>query len=130
MTHLLFAYDSYLFFKAIESEARVVKNIIKRYEEVSGQAINFHKSTTTFSLNTSTKNQEVIYGILEVSEVLSPVKYPGLPMTVGRRKIKLFNVMSERVNQKLQGWRNVAMSKAGKCLLLKTAVRLIPKRDL
>ncbi|WOG90771.1 hypothetical protein DCAR_0310016 [Daucus carota subsp. sativus] len=126
ISHLLFADDCYFFFKAIESEARVMKNIIKRYEELSGQAINFQKSTITFSPNTSQVNREAICGILEVSERSTPGKYLGLPMDVGRRKNEVFNFLSDRVRQRLQSWRNTAMSKAGKCILLKTAAQSIP----
>ncbi|KAL8107899.1 hypothetical protein AgCh_024343 [Apium graveolens] len=125
VSHLLFADDCYFFFKAIESEATVMKNIIKRYEELSGQAINIHKSTITFSPNTLQVNREAICGILEVSEISIPGKYLGLPMNVGRRKNEVFNFLSDRVRKKLQSWRNTAMSKAGKCLLLKIAAQSI-----
>ncbi|KAL8146232.1 hypothetical protein AgCh_004104 [Apium graveolens] len=113
ISHLLFADDCYFFFKAIESEARVMKNIIKRYEELSGQAINFHKSTITFSPNTLQVNREAICVILEVSEISILGKYLGLPMNVGRRKNEVFNFLSDRVRQKFQSWRNTAISKAG-----------------
>lgn len=43
ISHLLFTDDCYLFFRANETEARVMKNILTRYENMSGQAINFNK---------------------------------------------------------------------------------------
>lgn len=43
VSHLLFADDCYLFFKANMGEARNVKNVLLRYEKVSGQSINFSK---------------------------------------------------------------------------------------
>lgn len=41
ISHLLFADDSYFFFRAARSEALLMKNILLRYERLSGQAINF-----------------------------------------------------------------------------------------
>lgn len=49
VSHLLFADDCYFFFKAVKTEARVMKQIINRYESLSGQAVNFNKSTITVS---------------------------------------------------------------------------------
>ncbi|XP_074322749.1 uncharacterized protein LOC141659720 [Apium graveolens] len=94
VSHLLFADDCYFFFKAVESEARVMRSIIPRYEELSGQAVNFNKSAITFSSNTSTQNREVIYGIVEVEESRSPGNYLGIPMAVGNRKNEVFNFLS------------------------------------
>ncbi|XP_074346272.1 uncharacterized protein LOC141685047 [Apium graveolens] len=112
--------------KAVESEARVMKQIIQRYEVLSGQAVNFSKSIITFSLNTSVENRNQICGVLEVQESMTPGKYLGLPMSIGRKKNEAFNFLSDRVHQKLQMWKSMSISRAGKCLLLKTAAQTIP----
>ncbi|XP_074352119.1 uncharacterized protein LOC141691283 [Apium graveolens] len=126
VTHLLFADNCYLFFKANEGEARTIKNIIKRYEMLSGQVINFSKSAITYSPNTTAQVRENICAILEVVESRSAGKYLGLPMEVGRRKNEVFDFLTERVGKKLQGWKNKTLSKAGKGLLLKTGAQSIP----
>lgn len=53
ISHLLFVDNCYLFFRAVEAEAVVMKRILQRYEEVSGQVMNFNKSTVVFSPNTT-----------------------------------------------------------------------------
>lgn len=126
ISHLLFADDCYFFFKANVSEARAMKAIIQRYERLSGQAINLNKSTITFSPNTSDASRKEVCEILEVVEVATPGKYLGLPMRVGRKKNEVFSFVSDKVRQKLQGWRNKPLSKGGKCLLLKSAAQTIP----
>lgn len=50
--HILFDDDCYFFFKATKTEASVMK-VVLRYENVSGQAINFNKSSVIFSQNTT-----------------------------------------------------------------------------
>lgn len=57
---------------------------------------------------------------------MSPGKYLGLPMRIGRQKNKAFKFLTEKVSHKLQGWRNKALSKGGKMVLLKTAAQPIP----
>lgn len=43
ISHLLFADDSFLFFKALTEEVNVVKTILQAYVDRSGQPINFQK---------------------------------------------------------------------------------------
>jgi len=43
VSHLLFADDCFLFFRAEPAEATIMKNILAIYEKASGQAINFQK---------------------------------------------------------------------------------------
>jgi len=45
ISHLLFAYDSIFFCKASYEQARVVKKVLRDYEEVFGQQVNFSKSS-------------------------------------------------------------------------------------
>ncbi|KAL8105033.1 hypothetical protein AgCh_028992 [Apium graveolens] len=51
ITHLLFADDRFLFFKATTEEAMHVKQIMATYEELSGQSVNFQKSGVLFNSN-------------------------------------------------------------------------------
>lgn len=47
-------------------------------------------------------------------------------MYIERHKSATFMFLQDRVEQKLQGWNNQAISKAGKITLLKTAAQMIP----
>lgn len=126
ISHLLFAGDCYLFFRATKTEAGVMKRILCRYERLSGQMINYAKSLVTFSSNTSEVSRKEVCDQLGVSEVQNPGRYLGMPMCVGRRKTATFSFLSERIDQKLQTWQNQTLSKAGKILLLKTAAQVVP----
>lgn len=68
-----------------------MERIIKRYEELSGQAVNFNKSLITFSLNTSAENRTLVCGVLEVGESVTPGKYLGIPMAIGRKRNEVLN---------------------------------------
>lgn len=126
VSHLLFADDCYLFFKATLVETNTMKNVLRRYGTLSGQDINFGKSNIVFSPNTRRNHREQVCDVLQVREIPTPGNYLGLPMHIGRRKNDAFKFLSDRVNQKLQGWGNKALSKGEKLVLLKTAAQTIP----
>lgn len=58
ITHLFFADDSLVFFKADAKSSRNLKECLDLYEQASGQVINYDKSALTFSPNTVRLNQE------------------------------------------------------------------------
>lgn len=64
ISHLLFADDCYMFFKATIQEAGCMKNILEKYARISGQEINLMKSTITFSPNTSNMCRQQICSTL------------------------------------------------------------------
>lgn len=78
ISHLLFADDCYFFFRATETEAGTMKRILQRYEMVSGQAINYNKSSVTFSPNTNVEDRVRVCSVLAVQEVNLPGKYLGI----------------------------------------------------
>lgn len=86
ISHLLFADDSFLFFRANMGEAQRIKNILNTYEMHSGQAVNFQKSGIFFSSNVSQNTQNEVSGILGVWNDLTVSKYLGLPSLIGRAK--------------------------------------------
>lgn len=103
-----------------------MKRILKRYEEISGQVINFNISTVVFSPNTSEENRQGVCEQLGVKEVNSSGKYLGMPMTVGRLKVATFRFLFDKIEQKLQAWGNQNISRASKVTLLKSAAQTIP----
>lgn len=46
-------------------------------------------------------------------------------MRIGRKKSEVFHPLKDRVRQKLHGWREKSISKAGKLVLLKTAAQTV-----
>lgn len=102
ITHLLFADDSFLFFKADREEVLAVKSLLNAYECQSGQAINFQKLGIYFSANVRTDKQQMIKDLLLVRNDLSKSKYLGLPSLVGRSKKAVFDFVKEKVWNRIQ----------------------------
>lgn len=80
-----------------------MKGILRRYESISGQAINFNKSSVTFSPNTSEEDRTKVCATLEVKEVSMPRRYLGMPMSMGKNKNETVGFLVDKVGQKLQG---------------------------
>lgn len=87
ITHLLFADDSFLFFKANKNEA----HLLNSYEMMSGQAVNYQKSGTFFNANVRRDKQQEIRDILAVNNNIRDSHYLGLPSLVGKSKRRVFS---------------------------------------
>ena len=144
ISHLLFADDSLLFCKANLEELQVISDVLQTYAVASGQCINFEKSSVFFSTNTMGEQRERIKEVLRIREVvcfesylfsfsfLFDVKdrnfesYLGLPAMVGRLKYQMFAYLKERVWKKMQGWKGLLLSRAGKEVLIKAMAQAFP----
>lgn len=51
VSHLFFADDSFLFFRANNNKASLIKQLLEIYGRASGQKVNFNKSSISFSTN-------------------------------------------------------------------------------
>ena len=86
MTHLFFADNSLLFYRANQNESQEIMHILKQYEVASGQRVNMEKSSIFFSSNTSERAKNLVKQTLNVQSGLENDKYLGLPIMIGRDK--------------------------------------------
>ena len=105
ITHLFFADDSLLFYKASRQECQKLTEILELYEVALGQKINADKSSVCFSHNAPSGLKN------EVLEILGPMqdqrhrKYLGLPSIISKSKKKIFAEVKEKVGKKFSGWK-------------------------
>ena len=126
VSHLFFADECFLFFKANPNEARIIKSLLGIYGAAYGQQVNYHKSAISFSENMDEASQWQVCEILEVSTTSNHGTYLGMPSQIGRKKSVVFNFIKENVWQRLQGWNQKFVSRAGKEIMLKTVAQAIP----
>lgn len=104
VSHLLFADDSFLFFRASIEEASCIKEILKKYAEMLGQEINYQKSGIMFSSNVRRDKQNQLSTILGVHNDISNSHFLGLPSLVERSNKRVFSYVKDRVVKRIQGW--------------------------
>ena len=107
VTHLFFADDSILFCKASLEECHLLRSTLMEYEEASGQKVNTDKSSIFFSPNTALATRDEIFNILGPMQNSRHTKYLGLPSLIGKSKKQVFEILKERVGQKLVGWKGI-----------------------
>jgi hypothetical protein len=100
--------------------------ILKIYEEATGQEINMTKSEVFFSRNLSIAAQEDLSNIMGVRHVLGTGNYLGLPSMVGRKKKSVFAYIKDRVWKRINSWKGKALSRAGKEVMIKSVLQAIP----
>ena len=119
ISHLLFADDCIIFGKASVDEGNRVLKVLANYEKESGQKLNKEKTSLFFSRNTSREIQEEIKGIFGAQIIHKHERYLGLPILVGKGKIKAFSCIKDQVGRKIAGWKGKLLSNAGFEILIK-----------
>ena len=83
ISHLLFADDSLFFCKATKEECGVILKLLRDYEAVSGQQINFQKSSVEFGHKVPDNIRSDIHNILGINNFGGMSNYLGVPESLG-----------------------------------------------
>ena len=126
ISHLFFVNDSYLFFTSSLAKAEVVHDILLRFEQVSGQAVNYGKSKVMFSSNIRTDKQNEIIGMLSVDVTDGNSYYLGLPLVLSLSKRVIFEFLKDCLRKRLSSWQSKLLSRVGKSILIKTVAQALP----
>ncbi|KAK6128385.1 hypothetical protein DH2020_037861 [Rehmannia glutinosa] len=126
VSHLFFADDSLLFFRASLVECNQLKKLLELYKRASGQVVNFGKSGIFFSSNIPLILKDAICETLGVWQPLNTGKYLGLPSLIGRRKKEVFGHVKDKLWKYIHQWRAKMLSRGGKEVLIKAVAQSIP----
>ncbi|RLN03687.1 hypothetical protein C2845_PM13G08440 [Panicum miliaceum] len=126
ISHLLFADDTLLFFKANTEQAHVVKEILDTYERCTGQLINPAKCSIMFNAKGQLEVQQQVKQILGVELSTFEAKYLGLPAPSGRMKKNRFQPLKEKLGKRLKDYTEKNMSAGAKEVLIKVVAQALP----
>jgi len=126
ISHLLFADDALLFFKAESEQAHRVKEVISKFELGTGQLLRPTKCSILVRESLHSEVKENICNVLGVEKAQFEAKYLGLPTPDGRVKNKRFQPLKERFAKRMADWTEKHLSSAGKEVQIKSVAQAIP----
>lgn len=100
MSHLLFADDNLLFCRANLNEWVSLNQILNCYEWASRQRLTREKTSLFFSNNTNQVTRDYIMQVAGLRASSNMEKYLGLPSLIGKSKVKAFQGIVEKGEQK------------------------------
>ncbi|KAL4273302.1 hypothetical protein GQ457_13G015880 [Hibiscus cannabinus] len=127
VNHLLFADDSLVFLSNDMSEVHCFKDILTTYSTVSGQKVNFSKSTAYFSPRTPSEHRLAVHEALGVQEVSDPGIYLGVPLLIGKNKYAAFGRYRDKVDTRVSKLSNLLLSFSGREVLIKSIAQALPQ---
>ncbi|KAG8486218.1 hypothetical protein CXB51_019605 [Gossypium anomalum] len=112
--------------KKILREVKASRSGPQEYERCSGQKVNYSKSTIFFSTNTQERDISLVTRVLGVRCSIDPERYLGLPILVGRRKKVSFQILKDRMQQRIDNWSVKHPSQGVKKVFIKAVLQSIP----
>ncbi|XP_048493149.1 uncharacterized protein LOC125493701 [Beta vulgaris subsp. vulgaris] len=125
VSHLFFADDSLIFFKASPKACEGIKNILDKFSRLSGEVINFHKSLIMFSPNTPPSCRFQMRSIVNTPSAEALGKYLGNNIEVNGRSSRMFLPLVEKVEKRLSSWHNLSLSLAGRVILINSVLSML-----
>jgi len=126
ISHLIYVDDNILFCRARPEEAKTIMEVLRQYQEASGQKVNLDKSETIFSPNISVEAKKMFQENLPVRINDKITKYLGMPTHFGRSKERDFNFIMVWIWIKLKGWKEKSLSFEGMGVVIRFVDQAIP----
>ncbi|KAL9671555.1 hypothetical protein QQ045_009124 [Rhodiola kirilowii] len=127
VSHLMFADDCLLLFKAKDDTAEVLSSLLTKYEHISGQIINYSKSEIVLSPNAPASLRNIFRDHLSVTMPSHHAKYLGLPLTLQRKLTLNFSGIIDKFWNKTESWNSKNLSSGGKEILIKSVLQALPQ---
>lgn len=130
ISHMFFADDNFIFCKETTQSVDHMLQMLKIFEKASCQQTNVNKSSVIFSKNTYAEVKESLLLRLRFQEASDKSFYLGLPSLMHRKKLVMFDFIKNKLQERVQGWDKLTLSKGGKEVLLKTVAKSIPNHAM
>nr|XP_043615884.1 uncharacterized protein LOC122587785 [Erigeron canadensis] len=122
--NLSFADDLFIFMRGNVDSARVVMDSLNEFKDASGLAPSLPKSTAYFC-NVPNTMSLAILNIIPFEEGQLLVKYLGVPLVSSRLVLQDCKPFIEKVQKRVNDWRNKFLSFAGRVQLINSVLSAI-----
>jgi len=126
ITHLMFADDILIFSNGSVSTVKVIGKLFKDYQLVSGQMVNYQKSSFVCSKYIVGSRKRAIKFWLKIPFANLPFNYLGVPLFKGMVKSIYFSKLYDKITQRINNWKSKLLSPADKLVLINSVLSSIP----
>jgi len=117
--------DCLIFCKADSTNCSRLKTILDEFCHQSGQLINYHKSSLTYSKNATATQRQLVAGIFNITHSKSLGKYLGRPLFQQLIGGNQFQGIINKATTKLNGWKANSLSKVGRTVLIQSHLEVL-----
>ncbi|XP_075083620.1 uncharacterized protein LOC142167355 [Nicotiana tabacum] len=110
ITHLTYADDTILFSSTDTTSIEIIKQCLDDYSNTSGQLINLNKLYFFLHPNAEDNIAHHIANLTGFSNKNFLFTYLGALIYLGRKKIKYFDHLCDKVVRRIQGWNGKLIS--------------------
>ncbi|KAM1862982.1 hypothetical protein ACFX14_003378 [Malus domestica] len=107
-------------------EAGNINSALQKYAKGSGQQVNLEKSSVFFSPTSSPILRNRLSGILGVNYQETFGNYLGIQVDFGVSKMKVFEDIRNKLEERINGWAEQFLSMVGKEDFLKSVATAMP----
>ncbi|PKU80715.1 Putative ribonuclease H protein [Dendrobium catenatum] len=125
ISHLLFADDVVIFYKANKNAIKKVKKILYKFCNWTGQRVNNSKSSMLFGKHVDRRKKKSIAKIMNIKTV-KEFNYLGIKMALRRLSYDDFQFIIDKTLKLLNIWGSKILSVAGKITLVKSVLLALP----
>ncbi|XP_019179199.1 PREDICTED: uncharacterized protein LOC109174417 [Ipomoea nil] len=125
ISHLLFADDCFIFFRANSAKSQQMKEVLDVYADDLGQLVNYDNSVACFSTNVDQHGREDVISVLGIRHRDTAGQNLGLPSLVGQNKKQILGFLREKVLECVHSWKTRFISRAGREVLLKNVLQAL-----
>jgi hypothetical protein len=114
-----------MFFEATAEQATVIKSVLDRYEEATGQLVSLGKCSIMYGDGCSPDTQAQLKSILKYETECFEERYLGLPISEGRLTKGKFETTKGKFSKHASNWSEKYMSSGAKEILIKSILQAI-----
>ncbi|XP_070014295.1 uncharacterized protein [Nicotiana sylvestris] len=126
INHLVYADDMIIFSSSDETSLMLIMQVLKAYENASGQLVNKTKSVVYLHHLTDMEVVSKVERITCIHRNDFPIIYLGCPIFYARRKLEFYQPLITKVMDKMQSWQGKLLSVGGRAVLISHVLQSMP----